>query len=195
MTRLALLRHGHTAWNREHRIQGRSDIPLDQAARDALAALDLPPPWTAARLVSSPLSRARATAHLVAGRAPDEIVPSLTEMHWGDWEGQHGAQLRADPHSGFRDIEEWGWDYCPPGGESPAQVRARLLPWLDALTEDTLAVTHIGIMRVLLAIAHSWDFSGPCPFAIKRNRLYVLECQGAEWRAETEPVRLLDAPS
>ena len=42
MTRLALMRHGHTSWNRAHRIQGRSDIPLDDEARDSLSALQLP---------------------------------------------------------------------------------------------------------------------------------------------------------
>ena len=39
MTRLALLRHGHTAWNRAGRLQGRTDIPLDDAARTLLAGL------------------------------------------------------------------------------------------------------------------------------------------------------------
>ena len=42
MTRLALLRHGHTAWNRAGRIQGRSDIALDADARKSLADLCLP---------------------------------------------------------------------------------------------------------------------------------------------------------
>ena len=58
MIRLALLRHGHTAWNRAGQIQGRSDIALDDAARAELSSFALPTPWDQADLWSSPLSRA-----------------------------------------------------------------------------------------------------------------------------------------
>lgn len=194
MTRLALLRHGHTKWNREGRIQGRSDIPLDEAASADLAQLALPAPWPSARLWSSPLARARVTASLVADRPP-ETASALTEMNWGDWEGQHGAQLLADPVSGYRNIEDWGWDFRPPNGESPRDVAARLAPWVDALSGDNVAVCHIGIMRVLLAQAYDWPFSGPAPFRIKRNRLYVLSWTSGRLTPGPEPVRLVQRPS
>ncbi len=174
MTRLAMLRHGHTAWNRAGRIQGRTDIPLDADARVELAQKYLPEPWDSADLVASPLLRARDTATLVAGRDP-KVEDALLEMNWGDWEGLHGVDLRSDPASGYRDIEHWGWDYTPPGGESPARVWDRLAPWVGGLTRDTVAVCHIGTMRMILARAHGWDFDGPAPFQIKRNRLYVVE--------------------
>ncbi|WP_299704207.1 histidine phosphatase family protein [uncultured Tateyamaria sp.] len=173
MIRLALLRHGHTAWNREGRLQGRSDIPLDDTARRDLAGFRLPDDFKDADLVSSPLARATETAALVAGRAP-RVEPCLIEMNWGDWEGRYGAELSADATSGFRHIEDWGWHYCPSGGESPDSLRARLQPWLNTLTRDTVAVCHIGTMRVLMAMATGWDFDGPAPFRIKRNRLFIL---------------------
>ena len=141
MIRLAMLRHGHTHWNRAGRIQGRTDIPLDDEARADLAAFRLPSDWANAALVSSPLHRARETAEIVAGRAP-ETVDSLIEMNWGDWEGLKGIDLKADPNSGFRDIEYWGWDYQPPGGETPAEVWNRLADWVFSLKADTLAVCH-----------------------------------------------------
>jgi probable phosphoglycerate mutase len=193
MIRLALLRHGHTAWNRAGRIQGRSDIPLDDAARSDLAALRLPAPWDKAELWSSPLSRARETAEIVAGRPP-RVAANLTEMHWGDWEGLRGVDLLAQPGSGFRHIEQWGWDYHAPGGETPADVDARLRPWLAELTQDAVAICHIGIMRVLLARAHGWEFDGDAPFRIKRNRLYLLSIDGDRLRAEPEPLRLEPRP-
>lgn len=189
MIRLALLRHGHTDWNRAGRIQGRSDIALDAAARQELAAQALPGTWKDADLWSSPLKRAAETAELVAGRAP-QTAAALIEMNWGDWEGQQGGLLRADPQSGFRDIEHWGWDYRPPGGESPAEVWARVAPWIATLTRDTVAVCHIGIMRMILARAHGWDFDGPAPFQVKRNRLFVVEISGDQLDPWTEPVRL-----
>ncbi len=190
MIRLAMLRHGHTAWNRAGRIQGRSDIALDDTARAELAAQALPAPWDAADLCASPLQRAFETGVLVAGRAPDTVA-ALTEMNWGDWEGRKGIDLKATPSSGFRDIETWGWDYCPPNGETPANVWDRLAPWISGLTRDTVAICHIGIMRVILARAHGWEFSGPPPFAIKRNRLFVVDLDQGQMRPWAEPVRLL----
>jgi broad specificity phosphatase PhoE len=187
--RLALLRHGHTAWNRAGRIQGRTDVPLDADARQHLSALRLPAHWDEAQLCASPLQRAMETATIVSGHSATP-EPALMEMDWGDWEGQQGEVLKADPNSGFRDIEHWGWDFTPPGGESPAALRDRLLPWAAALATDTLAVCHIGVMRVLLAQATGWNFDGPAPFRIKRNRLFVLRISPGEWALEPDPIRL-----
>lgn len=187
---LALLRHGHTAWNRAGRIQGRSDIALDEGAREGLAGFTLPDPWGKADLWSSPLARAVETAQIVAGHAP-QIAPELTEMNWGDWEGARGVDLLGDPDAGFRNIEEWGWGYRAPNGESPDELWDRLQPWLDRLTGDCVAVCHIGVMRVLLARAHGWDFDGPAPFNIKRNRLFVVRLQGGVLRPEPNPIRLV----
>ena len=188
MTRLALLRHGHTAWNRAGQIQGRSDIPLDVEARAELAGYSLPEPWAEATLWSSPLSRAVETAQLVAGRDPIG-AEALTEMNWGDWEGKRGVDLIEQPGSGYRHIEDWGWDYRPPAGESPAELWTRLEPWLAALRGDNLAVCHIGIMRVILAKAWGWGFDGPAPFKVKRNRLFIVDL--SPLRPVAEPVRLL----
>ncbi len=187
MTRLALLRHGHTHWNRAGKIQGRSDIPLDADARAELAGYRLPTPWDQAVLWSSPLSRAAETARLVSGTTPRTSY-ALTEMNWGDWEGQRGAELIENPDSGYRHIEDWGWNYRPPNGETPAELWARLAPWLDALQGDNLAVCHIGIMRVILAKAWGWNFQGPAPFKVKRNRLFIVDLDGM--KAQAEPVRL-----
>ncbi len=189
MIRLALLRHGHTAWNRAGRIQGRTDVPLDSQAEAQLSALRLPARWDGAELWSSPLARARRTAELVTGRVP-RTDPALIEMHWGAWEGQHGAALRADPTTGFRDIEDWGLDFRPPGGESPRALMNRLVPWVAQLTGDSLAICHIGIMRALMARATGWAFTGPAPFQIKRNRLYVIRVTSDDWQAEGAPIRL-----
>jgi probable phosphoglycerate mutase len=190
MIRLALLRHGHTAWNRAGQIQGRSDIPLDDQARTELGEFTLPPPWDQAELWSSPLERAAETARIVAGRRP-LTSPELTEMFWGDWEGLRGVDLVGDPDSGFRHIENWGWDYHAPNGESPGDVWARLQPWVTRLQKDTVAVCHIGIMRVLLAKAYGWNFAGDTPFRIKRNRLFVLDIDGDTMTPEPEPTRLI----
>jgi probable phosphoglycerate mutase len=116
-------------------------------------------------------------------------------MDWGDWEGVKAADLHADPTADHRPIERWGWDYCPPAGEPPAALRDRLIPWAEALDHDAIAVCHIGVMRVLMAHATGWDFDGPAPFQIKRNRLYVITIDRGEWHAGTQTPRLIEAPA
>ncbi|MBP2302153.1 histidine phosphatase family protein [Azospirillum picis] len=178
MIRLAFLRHGVTVWNREGRIQGRTDIPLDEEGRERVGRRVLPDGWRDAVLHASPLSRAVETAGLLAAGRPIRTDARLVEMDWGDWEGRRGVDLRADPASGYRDLEEWGWDFRPPGGESPADVRGRLGGWLAERAGEGapahLVVTHIGVIRVALALAWGWDFRGPPPLLVKRDRLYAM---------------------
>lgn len=174
---MALMRHGRTAWNRAHRLQGRADQPLDDEGRAEIAGWRAPAPWDAARRVASPLARARETAELLAPQTAVAVDPRLIEADFGAWEGRRGADLRANPTSGFRDLEDWGWDYRPPEGESVAEVLNRARAALADLARDpapALLVCHIGVMRALLAAAHGWEMRGPCPFRIKRGRLYPL---------------------
>jgi len=192
--RLALLRHGHTPWNRAGRVQGSSDIALDDDAVADLSTFRLPPPWDEAELWSSPLKRATQTAELVALRTP-RTDAALAEMNWGDWEGRFAQELRDDPACDHRDIETWGWTYTPPNGENPAALRARLVPWAQALKTDSVAVCHIGVMRVLMAHASGWNFDCPAPFTVKRNRLFIIEINGDSWHLLPEPVRLVRAKS
>ncbi len=172
---LGLLRHFQTDWNRDHILQGRADRPLTEDARATLVTLAPPPPWDAARVIASPLSRAQDTA--AALWPAFETDPRLTELDWGAWEGRRGVDLLADPASGYAHVEHWGWDRRPPGGESPGDAWARIAPALaDIAAEgrDAALVIHRGVMRVILARAHGWDFDRPEPFAIRRARLYTV---------------------
>jgi probable phosphoglycerate mutase len=190
---LALLRHGHTAWNRAGRLQGRIDEPLDAAARAHLEGLSLPGEFRPATLVSSPLARAVETASIVGRRVP-LIEPALTEMAWGAWEGCRGVDLLSEPGSGFLHVEEWSWDFQPPGGETPRMVWGRLKPWLETISGTVVAVTHVGVMRVILARATGWNFVGPAPFRVKRDRLYRIGLRTDGTLAfDGKPVRLVGA--
>jgi len=173
MVKLALLRHGHTAWNHAGRIQGNTDIPITEESAKTLASFELPKDWQHATLFSSPLSRAHQTATVLTERQPI-VVDDLIEMCWGEWEGERAEELLADPATGFKSIEHWGWQFKPPGGESIAEVRDRVVKWAMQLSENSIAVCHMGVMRVLLAVAYDWHFKGRAPFRVKRNRLYVL---------------------
>lgn len=188
--KIALLRHGRTAWNAAGRLQGRTDIPLTPEDRAHLDALALPPPWREAAVIASPLARAKDTAEALT-RGPVTTHPALVEMDLGAWEGQRGIDLLTDPNSGYTHVEQWGWDGGAPGGETPRALLARVLPVVEGLERNTVIVCHINIMRVLLARAYGWNFDGAMPFRIKRDRLYILHRDENGWHAEAEPVRLV----
>lgn len=160
MTRLALLRHADTAWSIEGRIQGASDVPLlpGQTVRVAEAL-------RAMRVVTSPLRRCVQTAALL-GVPHAEREPRLAEMRWGAWEGKRLAELREQLGPAMAENEARGWDFRPEGGESPREVLARVRPWLvevAARGEATLAITHRGVIRAVLAHALAWDLRGKAP--------------------------------
>jgi broad specificity phosphatase PhoE len=162
MTLLALLRHAETAWSAAGRIQGRSDPGLNEAGRAALAVLRLPEACRGMRVVTSPLARCVETAALLGfPRAARE--PLISEMAWGAWEGRRLDELRAELGAAMAENEARGLDFRPDGGESPREVLARVAPWLASLPAPTLAVTHRGVIRVVLAAATGWDMRGPPP--------------------------------
>jgi len=149
MTVFALVRHGETDWNRERRIQGSTDIPLNDLGRDqarATGALLASRRWTA--LVASPLSRAAETARLIGehvGLGDPEIEPRLAERDYGAAEGLTGPEIDAL----FPD----GADV--PGRESRAAVAERAVAALHDLAarhpgEAVIVVAHGGVIRSVL---------------------------------------------
>jgi probable phosphoglycerate mutase len=166
MTPLAVIRHGPTAWNDAGRMQGHSDIPLSEAARQALAERRAPPDLDGFAWVTSPLVRARESARLLAPDIVATVEPALTEMGWGRWEGETLEALSAAHGAAFTLNADRGLDFQPPDGESPRMVQMRLQPWLAGLGasgKPTVAVTHKGVIRALLGLATGWDFLGKPP--------------------------------
>jgi broad specificity phosphatase PhoE len=160
MTRLALLRHADTAWSREGRIQGRADLPLLENI-----LVSIPEACHGMRVVTSPLARCVQTAALL-GAPEAEREPRIIEMDWGRWEGESLAALRERRGKDMQENEARGLDFTPPGGESPRLVMGRLRSWLCEVAQKdvpTLAVTHRGVIRAILAEATGWDMLGKAP--------------------------------
>jgi len=179
MTLVALLRHGDTAWSAEGRIQGRSDEPLSEAGRAALRARAIPAACRGMSVVTSPLARCVETASLLgAPHAPRE--PRIAEMSWGAWEGRRLEELRAELGPAMRDNEARGLDFRPDGGESPREVLARVSAWLASLAAPTLAVTHRGVIRVVLAAATGWDMRGPPPAKLDWRAFHMFRIEGGQ---------------
>lgn len=174
MTRLALLRHAETAWSRDGRIQGRTDVPLLKNV-----SMALPDACRGMRVVTSPLARCVQTAALLgAADAPRE--PRIREMSWGAWEGETLAALRARLGDEMRTNEARGLDFRPADGESPREVMHRVKSWLRELAVPTLAVTHRGVIRAILAEATGWDMRGKPPARLEWDavHLFLLDREG-----------------
>ena len=147
--RVLLLRHGETEWSREGRHTGRSDIPLDAAGRAgaleagaALAEIEF------ARVLVSPLRRARETAELAGLRGPAELCDDLMEWDYGEYEGRTSAEI-GEERPGWTI-----WDGGVVGGETLEEVgrRAdRVLARLRALEGAVAVVAHGHLLRVLAA--------------------------------------------
>lgn len=175
MIELALLRHAPTRWNREKRIQGRTDIPVLPEALADLRSLALPHPYAGWDWYCSPLQRAAQTADALGLRA--RRAPQLIETDWGAYEGKTVEDLVAQEGAAFRDNEDRGLDFQPPGGESPRQVQQRLVPWLRHLAaggRNAGAVTHKGVIRALMALACDWPMLGKPPVKLNWQRLQIL---------------------
>jgi broad specificity phosphatase PhoE len=166
MARLYFIRHGETDWNRQGRLQGRTETSLNargrrQAARAAHHLLDLPA-MSAARLADmtfhvSPMRRTRETVEILRGTAglePAAYQPEerLREIAFGTWEGRTWPEIRARDPIGARARDKDRWCFVPPGGESYADVFARVQPWFDTLHQDTCVVAHGGVARVMMVL-------------------------------------------
>jgi broad specificity phosphatase PhoE len=172
MTLLAVLRHGETAWSAAGRIQGHTDVPLLPGISVRLPAI-----CSGMRIVTSPLARCVQTAALIgAPDAPRE--PRLIEMHWGDWEGESLVALRERLGEDMRRNEARGLDFRPANGESPREVTLRVGSWLRELAEPTLAVTHRGVIRALLAQAFDWDMRGKPPAKLEWDAVHLFRIDG-----------------
>ncbi|HEY5636719.1 MAG TPA: histidine phosphatase family protein [Burkholderiales bacterium] len=177
MTRLVLLRHGETDWSRDKRIQGRSDIALSPAARATLPGLRVPARLGIRQAWTSPLARCTETAALL-GWPDARRDDRLAEMRWGDWEGRRLADLRAEGVAAMQANEARGLDFRPAGGESPREVMARLRPWLAEVAQrdvPTLAFSHRGVIRALLALACGWDMRDKPPVRLQWDALHGFE--------------------
>jgi broad specificity phosphatase PhoE len=149
-TILGLLRHGQTDWNIDLRLQGSTDIPLNETGRqqalDAAAALN-PEDWDL--IITSPLSRAKDTAEIVAQELNMQvaIVPELIERSFGAAEGLD--------HASWRKLYE---SHVPIEGlESLEDLRARTEQLLSLIANEyagkrVLAVSHGAFIRKVLTI-------------------------------------------
>ena len=159
MTRIVLVRHGQTAWNREARFRGRADLELDRVglAQAEATARYVAVRWPVVAVYASPLRRAAQTAEAIARAQGLDAEPSgaLLDIDYGDWQG-----LSFDEAQGSYPDLSRAWLEAPhtvhfPSGESLGDVRSRVLAGLDEVAarfegQAVAMVSHTVVNRVLL---------------------------------------------
>ncbi len=160
-TSIVLVRHGETDWNRDRRVQGHADEPLNEEGRAqarALAGTLADEGFDA--VYASDLSRAHETAQIVASLcdlAEVMTLPALRERHFGSWEGLTDVEIlqrfpeARDAHRG--------------DGEGAEEMAGRVIDALRRIARShpggrVLVVSHGGPLRAVLLHCEA-DRNGP----------------------------------
>ncbi len=153
---LVLVRHGATEWSENGRHTSRTDLPLlPSGVERARALAPVLSQFHFARVLTSPLQRARQTAECAGLAQQAELVDDLREWDYGDYEGLTSPEIWAQR-------PDWKlWADGAPGGETPEQVAVRADRVIaDAVSGDgpVAIFAHGHILRVLVA---RWIFERP----------------------------------
>jgi len=157
-TRFGLIRHAQTVWNLDKKIQGQNDSPLTTAGQARSRSWGVQLAGLAFdRILTSDLGRAIATANLInrSLKLPMKETSQLRELDWGLWTGRRIRDIQNEiPHE-LRCLEQAGWQFCPPGGESRRTAWLRSRKALEEASkkwpgETILTVTHNGVIKCLL---------------------------------------------
>jgi probable phosphoglycerate mutase len=196
------IRHGQTEWNATRRLQGRCDIPLNDAGRaearrsgeilrDILARASRSPHDL--DYVSSPLVRASETLELVRaalGLDPSgyRTDPRLAEISFGQWEGLTLADLKSNAAEQLATREQDPWRFTPPGGESYEQLKLRVADWHRNLAGDTVVCSHLNTGRALMVHLGLAPLDVVPRSPIDQAVVYVFDADGVTRRAEPLPI-------
>ncbi len=169
-----LVRHGETVWNTVKRLQGSTDIELDEAGREAAGRTgEKLETVHFDRIYSSPLIRAYETACLLRGHRNIPIIRDerLREISFGVNEGRRAEEILADPDDAFRYFFTQPELYrAPAEGESLEAVCARTAEFMREVIEPqavemerVMIVAHGALNKAILChvkqhdISHYWD--------------------------------------
>lgn len=188
--RIYFIRHGETDWNREGRLQGQRDIPLNDLGRaqaeeagrrlsGQVAPHDLP--WHVSPLMRTQETARRARLSIGMDDQGYLLEDRLKELSFGRWEGLTWREVKQSDPAGAARREADKWDMVPPDGESYALLVNRLQPWLDTVSGDCVVVAHGGVARGLLHVVAGLETVKAAECDIWQGRLLVLEAGQHQW--------------
>ncbi len=190
--RICLVRHGETAWNTEHRLQGHIDIPLNdtglsqaEATARTLARAGL----RFSALYSSDLQRASQTAAAIARvhALPTNHDARLRERHYGHFQGLTHDEAESRHPDCFRRFKAREPQFAlPERGESLTDLATRIHAALEEIAhrhkgEAVVVVTHGGVLDIVHRLASGKGLEAARDFAIPNAALNWIEHTAGSW--------------
>jgi probable phosphoglycerate mutase len=193
MTRLCIVRHGETAWNAEHRVQGQLDVPLnDYGRKQAQAVAGVLRKERFSVIYSSDLGRARETAAPTAEALGMEvrIDPALRERHYGIFQTLTYADVKVKFPEDYARFERREPDFDFQTGESLRAFYERTVKCMTGIAAahpdgDVLVFTHGGVLDKLYRYVTGLSISAPREFRIPNCGINRLGCAGDPWQIIT----------
>lgn len=191
-TRLIVIRHGETEWNREKRMQGTTDTQLSDVGRVQARALGRRLAGGGFDAIySSDLSRARDTALAIAEATGHSLVvePRLQERRFGIFEGLLASEIMERypaEHARFASRDP---DYEVPGGESASAFTLRCLGCLAEIAgrhrgREVVVVTHGLVLDSLYRAANRLEHGAQRPVPLINASVNLFGYAGGGWRME-----------
>lgn len=192
-TRICIIRHGETDWNVEKRIQGHTDIPLNDTGRAQALAMA----FNAAHqrfdaIYSSDLLRAMETAAALAQREDHSVkpLPQLRERHYGIFQGLTAAEAAVrhpEAHSHYL-ARDPNYDFET--GESLTAFAGRVAEGIDWLVrhhagQTIAAVSHSGVLDIVYRRATGRALNTPRDFKIPNCALNWFHFDGQGWHLKS----------
>lgn len=183
--RIYVARHGQTDWNKAGRLQGQTDVPLNETGRAQareLAARMAGVPLDA--IYTSALQRTRQTAEALQGAAPAVALPGLNEQALGAFEGVSREERDQKRREEF-DRREENPDDTLDGGESSNQHFARVKAALQTIREkhprgNVLIVAHGGTNVMILRLLLGLDRDQSSLIEQANDEIYMVEVRPSQ---------------
>ena len=189
-TQLCIVRHGETAWNATHRVQGQIDIPLNAIGlRQAQAVGGALKEEHFDAIYSSDLTRARQTAEPIANLLATKIrlEKDLRERHYGIFERLTYAEVKLRYPEDYARFEARDPDYAFSSGERLRDFSARSIAVFSGIVERhqgqrVLVFTHGGVLDKLYRFITGLPLSAPRDFGIPNAGLNRVELAVTGWQ-------------
>jgi probable phosphoglycerate mutase len=192
-TRLCIVRHGETAWNAEHRVQGQLDIPLNAVGlKQAEAVGKALKGESFDVLYSSDLIRTQQTAAPAASLLSKKVVldRDLRERHYGMFERLTYAEVKVKHTAEYARFAARDPDFNFGSGESLRTFTARSLAVLSRIAsahegQHVLVFTHGGVLDELYRHIQALPVSSVRDFGIPNCGLNRVEFALTKWQIRT----------
>lgn len=170
--KIYLIRHGKTPANEQHLYCGSTDISLSAAGIQELRSLSYS--VDTGRFVTSGMKRTNETLAILFGDVAYRVEPAFREIDFGSFEMKSYEDLKANPEyqawiSGDNEAN------IPPNGESGIQMTERVMRAYHALSEDSVVLTHGGVIAAIMATLFPEDRKSRYQWQPRPGHGYVIE--------------------